>query len=192
MERNAVISPCGRYRYLLRRIWDERLPRAFLGMLNPSTADVKTDDATIRSVGRLLSALGYGSYEVGNAYAWRETDPQKLKTVADPVGPYNDHFITGAIQRCDVSICAWGANVMAVERERYMLDLMLAQRSPVYCFGTTKAGHPRHPLYIKTGTALQIYRRRQPTLAGSRGTRDGDAAPVRPASAAPSARGSAH
>jgi hypothetical protein len=26
-----------------------------------------------------------------------------------------------------------------------------------YCFGVTKSGAPKHPLYIKTGTTLEAY-----------------------------------
>ncbi len=64
LENDAVISYCGRYRYLLRRVWDWSKPRALICMVNPSTADARQDDATIRSCVHLLSAVGYGSFEV--------------------------------------------------------------------------------------------------------------------------------
>ena len=41
LENDAVLSDCGKYRYLLRRTWDHGQPRALLIMLNPSTADAK-------------------------------------------------------------------------------------------------------------------------------------------------------
>jgi hypothetical protein len=78
LENYAVISDCGRYRYLLRRTWDYKKPRALICMLNPSTADAKQDDATIRSCVRLLSSIGYGSFEVVNVFAHRATDPKEL------------------------------------------------------------------------------------------------------------------
>jgi hypothetical protein len=43
LERDAVISNCGRYRYLLRRTWDAGRPRILFVMLNPSTADADND-----------------------------------------------------------------------------------------------------------------------------------------------------
>ena len=44
----AGFSRCGRYRYWLRREWDNTLPQcAFIG-LNPSTADAQTNDPTLR------------------------------------------------------------------------------------------------------------------------------------------------
>src|ERR1700684_272716 len=91
MEREAVISDCGKYRYLLRRAWDHTKPRVLFVMLNPSTADASIDDPTIRACIRLCKAHGFGSFEVVNLYAWRSTDPQALPpTETASVGPSGD------------------------------------------------------------------------------------------------------
>src|SRR5882757_2226662 len=76
LERDAVISDCGKYRYLLRRTWDHSKPRTLFVMLNPSTADAEIDDATIRSCIRLSKEMGYGSFEVVNIFGLRATDPK--------------------------------------------------------------------------------------------------------------------
>lgn len=157
LEKTAVISDCGKYRYLLRRAWDFAKPRALLIMLNPSTADATADDATIRSCVRLVSALGYGSMEVVNVFGWRATDPNELPKQPDPVGPQNEDIIEAAIVRSDVVICAWGANVMAQRKANYVRSLVSRRRPATYCFGKTKAGFPKHPLYIKSGTALEVF-----------------------------------
>src|SRR5262245_1661957 len=157
LERDAVISDCGNYRYLLRRTWDHGKPRALIVMLNPSTADAKIDDATIRSCIRLCKALGYGGFEVVNLFALRATDPAELAKAADPVGPGNDDSIERAIGRCDIAICAWGAHPMAARREADVRNLLRSFRPAIFCLGKTKAGAPKHPLYIKSGTELQTY-----------------------------------
>jgi hypothetical protein len=157
LENDAVISDCGRYRYLLRRVWDFKKPRALVDMLNPSTADARMDDPTVKSVVRLTNALGFGSFEIANLYGWRETDPDALLACVDPVGPDNDQIVAAAISRCDVTICAWGAHKMAERRSRAMIELVRSLRPSAFCFGKTKAGAPKHPLYIKTGTALESY-----------------------------------
>ncbi len=95
LERDAVLSDCGTYRYLLRRTWDHGKPRALVVMLNPSTADAEVDDATIRSLVRLLRD-SYGSFEVVNVFAFRSTDPKRLTEPADPVGPRNQPIIEAA------------------------------------------------------------------------------------------------
>lgn len=157
LENDAVISECGKYRYLLRRVWDHAKPRALLIMLNPSTADARQDDATIRSCVRLLTGLGYGSLEVVNVFAWRATDPDELLQLADPVGPQNETIIESAIVRSDAVVCAWGANIMAQRKADYVRSMVTRRRPAAYCFGKTKHGFPKHPLYIKSGTPLENF-----------------------------------
>ena len=158
IERDAVISDCGKYRYLLRRVWDHDRIRALFVMLNPSTADAEVDDATIRSCARLCRSWGFGSFEVVNLFGWRATDPGELAKAADPVGPNNLDVIEAAIVRCDMAICAWGAHSMAVPRAHAMFGMIQDYRPVALCLGTTKSGAPKHPLYIKTGTALVTWR----------------------------------
>jgi hypothetical protein len=160
LERDAVISDCGKYRYLLRRTWDHDKQRVLIVMLNPSTADAEIDDNTIRSCIRLCKGLGYGSFEVVNLYAWRATDPDELARVRYSIGERNNATIEAAIGRCDLAICAWGAHPMAEswQRNAEVFNLLSARRPAVFCFGLTKSGAPKHPLYIKTGTPLQVYR----------------------------------
>ena len=158
MECDAVISDCGTYRYLLRRAWNHDQPRALFVMLNPSTADAKIDDPTIRSCIRLCKSWSYGSFEVINLFGLRSTEPNVLLKARSPVGPDNDNIAEGAIGRSDISICAWGAHKVAKRRNRKMWELIIRHRPAAFCLGTTKAGAPKHPLYIKNGTALESYR----------------------------------
>ena len=157
LENDAVVSSCGKYRYLLRRTWDYNKPRALLVMLNPSTADATVDDATIRSCVRLLSGQGYGSMEVVNVYAFRATDPRELAQQSNPFGVHNLNVVEAAIRRCDVVICAWGAYPPAVPHAAPILSAIRSQRPASYCFGKTKSGAPKHPLYIKSGTPLEVF-----------------------------------
>jgi hypothetical protein len=156
-ERDAVISDCGRYRYLLRRTWDARRPRVLFVMLNPSSADAEIDDPTIRSCIRLSKSLGYGSFEVVNLFAFRSTQPDELQRAADPIGPNNDASIERAIARCDLHVCAWGAHPMAERRATRVRQLIRSHRPAVFCLGKTKAGAPKHPLYIESGTPLEVF-----------------------------------
>lgn len=157
LERDALISECGQYRYLLRRTWDHDRPRALIVMLNPSTADAEIDDATIRSCIRLTKEAGYGSFEVVNIFGLRATDPAELAKSDDPIGPMNERVIGAAVGRCDIVICAWGAHPMAARKSTFLLNYLRSNKPAVYCFGKTKAGAPKHPLYIKSGTALQTF-----------------------------------
>lgn len=157
LENDASISACGRYRYMLRRTWNYNQSRVLIVMLNPSTADAKQDDPTIRSCVRLCKWRNDGGFEVVNLFAFRATDPKELQTANDAIGPENDIAIEAAVGRCDQIICAWGAYPGAVERARSVVSLLRCRRPAVFCWGKTKAGAPRHPLYIKTGTAIETF-----------------------------------
>lgn len=157
LENDAVISDCQQYRYLLRRTWHAERPRALLVMLNPSTADASKDDPTIRSCVRLLNAQGYGSLEVVNVFAFRATDPDDLTKTEDPMGPQNERVIAAAVGRCDVVVCAWGAHHLAQRKTSFLKQFLSSRKPAIYCFGKTKAGAPKHPLYIKTGTPLEAF-----------------------------------
>lgn len=155
LDNDAVLSGCRKYRYLLRRVWVYAKPRALFVMLNPSTADAAQDDPTIRSCVRLADGLGYGSIEVVNLYAWRATDPKDLPLPPSmSLGPDNPRTINAAVVRGDVVICAWGAHPYAERNAAGVLDVIQLNQKIAYCFGTTKAGAPKHPLYIKSGTPL--------------------------------------
>ena len=158
LEKVAIISDCRKYRYMLRRSWDFTKPRYLIVMLNPSTADAEKDDATIRSCTRLCSALGAGSYEVVNLFAYRATNPKELFDLNhDAIGPKNDEHIEAALFRCDLPILAWGAHHLAYHRGNTITPIIKRKRPAAFCFGTNKDKSPKHPLYIKSDASLQIY-----------------------------------
>ncbi len=158
LQRDATISECGKYRYLLSRIWDPVLERVLFIMLNPSTADAEIDDPTIRSCMRLSRDWGYGGLTVVNLFAWRATKPAELCKAADPVGPENDRILLDAVQKSSIAICAWGAHSMAVKRAEDVCRIIQQGGLETFCLGTTQSGAPKHPLYIPTGTAPSEYR----------------------------------
>ena len=156
MNSAAIISRDGVYRYSLIRVWNTGLPRVLYIMLNPSTADAKKDDPTIRSCIRLAAELGYGSLEVVNLFAFRATNPAELAKAADPVGPLNTRIVSNAVRLSSVVICAWGAHKIA-EAQFVRMEPVIDRGSNTFCFGTCKGGAPMHPLYIKSGTPLLPY-----------------------------------
>ena len=143
--RGATFSADRRYRYRLWRRWDGARPVVAFVMLNPSTADARRDDPTIRRCIGFAKSWGFGGMEVVNLFAYRTTDPGELRRVTDPVGADNDRHIRRAIARADLVVLAWGART----RSRRLLSLPHAR-----CLGLTRAGQPRHPLYLRRDASL--------------------------------------
>jgi hypothetical protein len=151
----ATISPCGQYRYVLERRWedgwedDQRGPLVFL-MLNPSKADADQDDNTIRRCIGFAQRWEFCGLRVVNLYALRSTDPKQLWKAADPVGPDNDQHIIDAAAGMFV-IAAWGANAKS-QRVKRVCELIRDNALHVQCLGLTKHGHPQHPLFVRGDT----------------------------------------
>ncbi|MGG7644713.1 DUF1643 domain-containing protein [Rhodovulum sp. YNF3179] len=144
----AVYSDCERYRYALTRVWDPDGTRALFVMLNPSTATEVQNDPTVERCERRARALGFGAFRVCNIFAWRETDPRKMRAAADPVGPGNDAAILEGCAWADRIVCAWGTHGAHLGRGAAVEALMRRTGRPLHHLGLTKDGHPKHPLYI--------------------------------------------
>jgi hypothetical protein len=156
VKSDALISACGKYRYWLTRTWDEsKNPIAFC-MLNPSTATAEVDDPTIRRCMCFARLWDAGGIVVVNLFALRATDPHELLTASHPVAepdglaPWhenlNDAWIVHKTDGLRL-IAAWGAHSSILGRDRDVLEV-LGKNRRIECLGATKAGHPRHPLYV--------------------------------------------
>lgn len=64
MRRDAIISVCGKFRYVLEREWALHGKTLTWCMLNPSTADALDDDPTIRKCIGFSKRWGFGSLVV--------------------------------------------------------------------------------------------------------------------------------
>ena len=151
-DSTALYSDCERYRYVLTRTWDEAGTRALFVMLNPSTATEVQNDPTVERCERRARTLGFGAFRVCNIFAWRDTDPRKMRAAPEPVGPENDASITEGCAWADTILCAWGSHGEHLDRGPEVERLMRATRKPLFHLGLTKAGHPKHPLYIAYAT----------------------------------------
>lgn len=148
----ATFSPDRAYRYALTRCWNTDRPMAAFVMLNPSTADAFKVDPTIRRCVSFACNWGAGGVLVVNLFAVRSTDPRALYSHPHPIGPDNDTVIAWHLSAMDEVvtpvIAAWGVHGAFGGRGRDVAGLLAARGVPLSCLGTTKDGHPKHPLYL--------------------------------------------
>jgi hypothetical protein len=91
----------------------------------------------------------YGVMEVVNLFAYRATDPRELVRAENPVGPDNDKMITDAANQASMIIAAWGTRGGFQARDMVVRAMLNQFGLPLmHVIGLTKAGHPRHPLYM--------------------------------------------
>ena len=162
---SAIISPDGVYRYRLERPLDAAFPMPMsVFMVNPSTADANLDDPTIRRVVGFGKAYGCSHIIVGNLFALRATDVKELGRVPDPVGPLNDMHLAQILadSAAGRAVVAWGAaaKIPRAHRSRITDFARLAERMgvPLWCWGTTSDGSPKHPLYLSGDATLSIWK----------------------------------
>ena len=144
-SQNARISRCQRYRYTLERSWDGGAGTVLFIGLNPSSADHKQDDPTIRRCVRFAKDWGYGSMAIVNLFAYRATFPEDLRTAENPIGPRNNYWLTKMIESADLAIACWGNHGSFLARNKTVLKRF----SGLHCIVQNKSLHPAHPLYLK-------------------------------------------
>lgn len=146
--RTAVVSSDGVYRYRLGRVWAPTAPVMCWVMLNPSTADAATDDATIRRCVFYARREGCGSIDVVNLFAYRATDPDRLVAAAAAgvhvVGPANLYHAMRAVCSADVVVAGWGANYQRLPASP-VARMLTSTQVRLSCLGVTAGGFPRHP-----------------------------------------------
>jgi hypothetical protein len=154
---DAYISKDGKYRYWLVRVWDPRLPLLAIIGVNPSKADWKKDDPTIRKDIGFATRNGFGGLLKLNVAAVRETDPRKARKAIDPIGPENSvQHLLQYIQHFKPAkvIAAWGKN------GNYFVgrcEAIMREIPDLYCFGRNGDGTPRHPLMLPYSTPVESF-----------------------------------
>lgn len=156
----AVFSDCDTYRYRLTRTWDTRVAPVTFIMLNPSKATADEDDNTIGRCISFARRISAGGIVVVNLYAYCATDPDDLVAAGYLIGPHNDDFLISALEEAanhgGPVVAAWGFRALA-DRATRVTDMAHHSGHRLQCLGVTKAGLPRHPLYLKGDTPLSPY-----------------------------------
>lgn len=173
IERNAVLSADGKYRYRLTRTWQKATSSVALWlMLNPSTADATIDDTTIRKCIGFSQRWGHGGLEVINLFAFRATDPAELLQQRDPVGPEYATHLMASLRSAPTIIAAWGCgDTLKKLSGRYqnradaVLKVIRTVRPDVQvrCLGANAEGIPYHPARLSYQAKLVPFPVEHPT-----------------------------
>ncbi len=153
----AVYSDCELYRYSLTRVWDASVRRVTFVMLNPSTATEVQNDPTIHRCEQRARTLGFGGFRAVNIFALRATDPRDMKVAVDPEGHDNAGAIIDAAAWADMVIAAWGVHGEHRDQGPLVAARLHAAGHALHHLGLTKAGHPRHPLYLPYSAQPELW-----------------------------------
>lgn len=162
ITRSACISKCNQYRFVLHRdhlqYSDAMAPtkaqgRAVFVMLNPSTADAREDDPTIRRCMQYAIDWGYNNLTVVNLFPFRATDPKKLLQHREPdaIIKQNLGYLESECywNRPDVVVCAWGKDGGLQKRDKLVLRTLIELGTNLTLLKRNEDGTPSHPLYLR-------------------------------------------
>lgn len=133
--------------------------------VNPSTSSPEKLDNTNRSVERLAHSNGYDSWITINLYPQRATSPKKIhKRINNQLHDLNIQAIDNLINKipnADIW-AAWGG---LMESRPFFTKCILDIYNVIsvhnckwYKIGKLlKAGHPRHPLYLKSNSQTEKF-----------------------------------
>lgn len=131
----------------------------FIG-LNPSTADEKINDPTIRRCIDFTKRWGYGSFCMTNIFPFRETDPEKMKNHREPdeIRIENATWVVRIAEGAGLVICAWGKHGSHIKRgDKFIKHLRDVSKLKIHHLGLNADGSPKHPLYLKATTTPILF-----------------------------------
>ena len=150
MIRRAEFSIDKKERYSLKREWDKSKNKILYIMLNPSFADDKDDDPTIRRLINFTKKFNYGGFLVGNIFTTITPNPKELDK-SKGMSDKNFEELIKLINKVDQIVYAWGSSI---EEPQLLKKLVLNPK----CFGKNLNGTPKHPLYLPSQTKLINFR----------------------------------
>tara|TARA_Y100000022_G_C13123295_1_gene316784 strand:- start:154 stop:606 length:453 start_codon:yes stop_codon:yes gene_type:complete len=150
MIREAEFSIDKKDRYSLKREWDKSKNHILYIMLNPSMADDKNDDPTIRRLIDFTRKFEYGGFLVGNIFTTITPNPKEIDR-SKGMSDRNFEKLLNLINKVDKIVYAWGNSV---EEPQHLKELILSPK----CFGKNLNGTPKHPLYLPKNSKLIDYR----------------------------------
>ena len=150
MIRRAEFSIDKKERYSLKREWDKSKNKILYIMLNPSLADDKNDDPTIRRLVSFTKKYNYGGFLVGNIFTTITPNPKELDK-SKGMSDKNFEELIKLINKVDQIVYAWGSSI---EEPQLLKKLVLSPK----CFGKNVNGTPKHPLYVPSQTKLINFR----------------------------------
>lgn len=125
--------------------------------LNPSTATPDKPDPTIKRIRKIVENKNLDDWINGwimvNLYPMRTPKPDELPATIDKkIAKKNIEVIKWIEQKymIDQVYAAWGTNIekrgYLVDECQHIVDSISTERW--FTRGTTKSGHPKHPLYV--------------------------------------------
>ena len=150
LKTEAVFSDDREYRYLLKKEWDNKKPKATIIMTNPSISDmVKTDYTTMFIINNLVK-LDYGSFDILNLVPKISTKINLLEIENIPAEIFDENvkYIKKSAEQAEIVLIAWGSleskAVTVIKND--VLDSLKPFEDKLFTISNEYGGKSYHPL----------------------------------------------
>lgn len=146
-----VYSKEKRHRYAYSLTWSINQPHLLWVMLNPGTGESEGRRRnTFERCKQWSKSLGYGGLLFGNVFSLRAKSARELLNLNLEQDPLNDRALLVLSKLARETIVAWGNHGAKSDKPSQLAALLRGAQ----CFGYTKSGQPRHPLYVPGNAQL--------------------------------------
>ena len=134
--------------------------------INPSTASPDNLDNTLKSAQRIALFNGYDSFIMFNVYAQRATLPDDMELKLNPVmHRENMKAFEWILQQYPSPCSVWAAWGSLITKRDYLPGCVREMAGIGTRYGArwftagprSKAGHPHHPLYLRSDSVLDPF-----------------------------------
>lgn len=144
IKTEAIFDATRKYRYSVKRTWDEKKPKSVIIMVNPNFNDHLKQGPTGLNLTNYVMIKGFGSIEFVNLFAYCTKKSNELRKITeDIIGPNNNEYIKLAVENADLIILGWGDDGSIQRRNTSVLKLL--PHRELYCFKLTKRNNPMYP-----------------------------------------------
>lgn len=159
MNRGAKFSKDLKHRLVLWRIWNRSKGIVLYVGVNPSTADAKVDDATIRRLNHFTRQEGYGGFYIINLYTRITPHYEQLKSFKKINSSVSNYYIEKYARKSNLVCLMYGRRGHDTARYEEVLALLdlTCNSKPIMCFGYNANGTPVHPLMIANKTRFKLH-----------------------------------
>jgi hypothetical protein len=150
VKTEAIFSNDRKHRYILRKEWDSKKPKATIIMTNPSTADMLSMDYTTLYIMNNIVSLDFGAIEIVNLVSKMTTKLNVKEDMDLNLNAENLDFILKSAEKSDKVIIAWGKLGENNKKVRGVQDSLLDRLKPfkdkLYVIACESGESGFHPL----------------------------------------------
>jgi len=150
VKTEAIFSDCREYRYILKKEWDSKKPKASIIMKNPNISDMIQIDHTTMFIINNLVRLDYGGFDILNLIPKVATkiNVSEIENIPTEILDENIKYFKKSFEGAEKILVAWGSlegkAVTSIKNE--VFEAMKSFEDKLFYISNEYGGKAFHPL----------------------------------------------